>query len=79
MPRQESPGRYTNSMENKATKLNRSADGMFLTSENPSPLMTKVMENIKRQMQAETERRDRIRAGIAPAGDWGTFSISDRH
>ena len=64
---------------NKTTKLNRSADGMFLTSPNPSPVMVAAMESIKRQMAAETERRQRIRAGLEPAGQWGNWNISDRH
>ena len=61
------------------TKLTRSSDGMFLTSPNPSPVMLAAMEGIKRQMAAETERRQRIRAGLEPAGQWGNWNISDRH
>tara|TARA_A200000159_G_scaffold37877_1_gene34090 strand:- start:5141 stop:5314 length:174 start_codon:yes stop_codon:yes gene_type:complete len=53
--------------------------GIFIHSDNPSPLMTKVMENIQRQMQAETERSQRIRAGLEPGGQWATWHISDRH
>ena len=66
-------------MENKTTKLNRSADGIFLHSSNPSPVMQATMDSIRRQMQAETERRNRIRAGLEPQGQWGNWSISDRH
>jgi hypothetical protein len=53
--------------------------GFFIHSDNPSPLMTKVMEDIQRQHLAETERRQRIRAGLEPGGQWGTWHISDRH
>jgi len=53
--------------------------GFFMHSDNPSPLMTKVMENIQRQHLAETERRQRIRAGLEPGGQWTTWHISDRH
>ena len=71
------------------TKLTRSANGMFLHSENPSPLMTKVMENIQRQQQAEAAQRKAIREcrestsdfpSWGPAmGQWGNWNISDRH
>tara|TARA_Y100000385_G_scaffold193898_1_gene200568 strand:+ start:728 stop:901 length:174 start_codon:yes stop_codon:yes gene_type:complete len=53
--------------------------GIFIHNENPSPLMQKVMENIQRQMQAETERRQRIREGLEPDGQWTNWNISDRH
>ena len=64
---------------NKTNKLTRSADGMFLTSANPSPVMVAAMESIKRQMATETAYRERVRAGLEPAGQWGNWSISDRH
>lgn len=66
---------------NKTTQLQTSADGIFMHSKNPSPLMQKVMDNIRQQMEAETARRNRIRAGLEPAdaGNWGTWNISDRH
>lgn len=62
-------------------KLQRSEDGIFLTSSNPSPLMQKVMDNIRRQMQAEAKHRDRVRQGLEPAngGQWENWNISDRH
>ena len=65
-------------MENKTTKLTRSADGMFLTSPNPSPVMVAAMESIKRQMAAETAWRERVRAGLEPANQWSNWNISDR-
>ena len=79
MPHTPLLSRYTNSMENKTTKLTRSADGMFLTSPNPSPVMLAAMESIKRQMAAETAYRERVRAGLEPANQWGNWNISDRH
>jgi len=66
-------------MENKTTKLTRSADGIFMHSTNPSPVMLAAMDSIKRQMAAETAYRARVRAGLEPANQWGNWSISDRH
>jgi len=66
---------------NNKTKMIKSADGMFFHNENPSPVMQAAMDSIRRQMRAEAERRDRVRAGLEPAdsGNWGTWNISDRH
>ena len=61
------------------TKLTRSANGMFLHSENPSPMMQKVMENIQRQMQAEHEYRQAVRAGRIEPAHYTNWNISDRH
>jgi len=41
--------------------------------------MQATMESIKRQMAAETAYRERVRAGLEPQGQWGNWSISDRH
>jgi len=65
-------------MENKANKLTTSADGIFMHSANVSPVMAAAMESIRKQMAAETAYRQRVRAGLEPASDWGTFNISDR-
>ena len=54
-------------------------NGMFLTNDNPSPVVLAAMESIKAQMAAETARRDRIRQGIEPQGQWENWHISDRH
>ena len=54
-------------------------DGFIIKKGETDPTIFKVMENIKRQMAAETARRERIRAGIEPAGQWGEWNISDRH
>ena len=62
-------------MENKA--MTRS--GFFIHNENPSPLMTKVMENIQRQMQAEHEYRQAVRAGRIEQVQSSNWNISDRH
>jgi len=59
--------------------LTKSADGMFFHSENPSPVMQAAMDSIRRQMQAETAYRERVRAGLEPANQWGNWNISDRH
>ena len=54
---------------------------MFLHNENPSPLMTKVMDNIRQQMAADQIHRERVRAGLEPAngGQITYWNISDRH
>tara|TARA_B100000902_G_scaffold290711_1_gene277020 strand:- start:173 stop:376 length:204 start_codon:yes stop_codon:yes gene_type:complete len=64
------------------TPLIKSKDGIFLHSENPSPVMQAAMASIKAQMQAEAIHRDRVRQGLEPAPRtqaWGTWNISDRH
>ena len=37
-----------------------------------------VMASYINQLRAEAQRRDRIRQGLEPASDWGTWNISDR-
>ena len=63
---------------NKANKLTRSANGMFLHNENPSPMMQKVMEKIQRQQQAEYEFRMAVRAGRIQPDQFTNWNISDR-
>ena len=55
--------------------------GFFIHSDNPSPLMTKVMDNIRQQMAADQIHRERVRAGLEPAngGQITYWNISDRH
>ena len=65
-------------------KLTKSDDGIFLHSENPSPVMQAAMDSIRKQMQAEAAHRERVRQGLEPAqprggGQWGYWNISDRH
>ena len=69
---------YLPDMNNKQTNLTTSADGIFLHSSNPSPVMLAAMDSIRRQMAAETAYRERVRAGLEPAGEWGILNISDR-
>ena len=59
--------------------IQRSADGMFLTSANPSPLMLTVMEKIRQQQQAENARRAAIRSGEIDQVQSTNWLISDRH
>lgn len=54
-------------------------DGFIIKKGETDPVIFAAMESIKAQMAAETARRDRIRAGIEPQGQWGNWSISDRH
>ena len=53
--------------------------GMFITTADPSPTMTKVMEKIQRQMQAEHEYRMAVRAGRIEQVQSTNWNISDRH
>ena len=54
-------------------------DGFLIKKGETDPAIFAAMESIKRSMAAETARRDRIRAGIEPAGgQWGVWNISDR-
>jgi hypothetical protein len=59
-------------------KLQRSADGIFLTSANPSPLMQTVMEKIRQQQQAENARREAIRSGKIEQVQSTNWLISDK-
>ena len=54
-------------------------DGFIIKKGETDPVIFAAMESIKAQMAAETARRDRIRAGIEPQGQWGVWHISDRH
>ncbi len=51
----------------------------FLHSKNPSPAMLTVMEKIQRQMQAEHEYRQAVRAGRIQLDSFTSLNISDRH
>jgi hypothetical protein len=51
----------------------------FLTSKDPSPKMLTVMEKIQRQMQAEHEYRQAVRAGRIQPDHSSNWNISDRH
>ena len=59
-------------------KLTKSADGMFMHSANPSPVMQAAMDSIRAQMAAETAYRERVRQGLEPQGQWTNWNISDR-
>jgi len=64
------------------TPLIKSEDGIFLHSENPSPVMQAAMASIKAEMLREAAQRKAIREGRIPApryDNWGTWNISDRH
>ena len=54
-------------------------DGFIIKKGETDPAIFAAMESIKRSMAAETARRERIRAGLEPAGQWGVWHISDRH
>ena len=64
---------YTNHM------TNTQRHGMFITTQDPSPMMMTVMEKIQRQMQAEHEYRQAVRAGRIQPETFTTLNISDRH
>ena len=52
----------------------------FFHSDNPSPLMLKVMEKITKQHNEQIQRSKDIRDGkITIEPNYGTWDISDRH
>ena len=53
-------------------------DGFIIKKGETDPAIFAAMESMKRSMAAETARRERIRAGLEPAGQWGVWNISDR-
>lgn len=57
---------------------------MFITNETArqDPACQMAMAAYAQRLQAEEQRRQRIRQGLEPAPDhstWGTWDISDRH
>ena len=53
-------------------------DGFIIKKGETDPAIFAAMESMKRSMAAETARRERIRAGLEPQGQWGVWHISDR-
>ena len=74
---------YNRHMTNKLPKhmqqTHEIRDGFIIKKGETDPAIFAAMESIKAQMAAETARRERIRAGLEPAGQWGVWHISDRH
>jgi len=60
------------------TETHEIRDGFIIKKGETDPVIFAAMESIKAQMAAETARRERIRAGIEPQGQWGVWHISDR-
>ena len=58
---------------------NTQRHGIFITTADPSPRMQSVMEKIQRQMQAEHEYRQAVRAGRIQPAHSSNWNISDRH
>ena len=56
-------------------------DGFIIKKGETDPTIFAAMESIKAQMLRETAERQAIREGrlAAPASNWGTWNISDRH
>ena len=58
-------------------------NGAFLVNDTAAndPACQWAMQSYMNQLRAEAARRDRIRQGLeaAPEGQWGNWSISDRH
>ena len=56
---------------------------MFLINETAAndPICQKAMASYIAELNAETARLDRIRQGLESAsqGQWGNWSVSDRH
>jgi len=59
--------------------MQRHHNGQFLTSDNPSPLFAKVMQDILTQQTAEHEYRQAVRAGRIKPHQFTNWNISDRH
>ena len=60
------------------------SDDMFILNDTAKkdPAVQIAMQKYKQQLQAEQQRRDRIRAGVEPApayDSYGTWNISDRN
>ena len=58
-------------------------NGAFMLNETAAadPAVQSAMASYMASLKAEAARRDRIRQGLeaAPEGQWGNWSISDRH
>jgi len=65
------------------TQLKAVHGGCFYVNDTAAKddLCQQVMASYINQLKAEAQRRDRIRQGLeaAPEGQWGNWSISDRH
>ena len=65
------------------TQLKAVHGGCFYVNDTAAKddLCQQVMASYINQLRAEAQRRDRIRQGLeaAPEGQWGNWSISDRH
>lgn len=70
---------YNKGMNNKPLKPVH--NGMFLVNDTAAKddLCQQVMASYIATLRAEAARRERIRQGLEPAGQWGEWHISDRH
>ena len=66
-------------LPNHMTATHEIRDGFIIKKGETDPAIFAAMESMKRSMAAETARRERIRAGLEPQGQWGVWHISDRH
>lgn len=53
-------------------------DGFIIRKGETDPAIFAAMESIKQSMLREAAERKAIREGRLPAGNWGTWNISDR-
>ena len=53
-------------------------DGFIIKKGETDPAIFAAMESIKADMARETARRQAIREGRIPGGQWGVWNISDR-
>ena len=53
-------------------------DGFIIKKGETNPAIFAAMESIKADMARETARRQAIREGRTPGGQWGIWNISDR-
>ena len=53
-------------------------DGFIIKKGETNPAIFAAMESIKADVARETARRQAIREGRIPGGQWGGWNISDR-
>lgn len=68
-------------LPNHMTATHEIRDGFIIKKGETDPVIFAAMESIKRSMLMEAAERKAIREGRIPApeGQWGNWSISDRH
>ena len=66
-------------LPNHMSSTHEIRDGFIIKKGETDPAIFAAMESIKQSMLREAAERKAIREGRIPAGNWGTWNISDRH